>query len=116
MDSSKLPQKNNNQLNQLFENEVVLTLTNGKESLELHFDYEGETIWATQNTIAELFGTTKQNVSKHIKNIIFEGELTESATVNEKLTVQKEGDREVSRTLGFYNLDMIIAVGYRVNF
>lgn len=97
------------------ENEVVLKLTKGQETLELHFDYEHETIWATQNTIAELFGTTKQNVSKHIKNIISKGELEDSATVNEKLTVQNERGREVSRKLFFYNLDMIIAVGYRVN-
>lgn len=70
-----------------------------------------------QLQIAELFQTTKQNVSKHIKAIkaIYEDqELDEQATVNQQLTVQKEGQREVSRSLSFYNLDVILAVGYRV--
>ncbi len=98
-----------------YENEVIFTLTKGKETLELRFDYEGETIWATQNTIVELFSTTKQNISKHIKHIYETKELVESATVNKKLTVQNEGARSVKRELDFYNLDMIIAVGYRVN-
>lgn len=96
-------------------NEVVFTLTKGKETTELRFDYKGETIWATQNTIAELFATTKQNVSKHIKNIYETEELSASATVNKKLTVQIEGERSIKRELDFYNLDVIIAVGYRVN-
>ncbi|PIQ91604.1 MAG: cell filamentation protein Fic [Parcubacteria group bacterium CG11_big_fil_rev_8_21_14_0_20_39_22] len=116
MSKDKKIQKNSNQdFSNSFENEVVLTLTRGKETLELRFDYEGETIWASQNTIAELFKTTKQNVSKHIKNILSEGELTEAGTINEKLTVQSEGGREVSRKLVFYSLDMIISVGYRIN-
>ncbi len=96
-------------------NEVIFTLTKGIETVELHFDYKGETIWATQNTIAELFETTKQNVSKHIKNIYETEELSAVATVNKKLTVQMEGERPIKRELEFYNLDVIIAVGYRVN-
>lgn len=109
-------QKNNKRKNEeISENEIVLKLTSGKETVEFRFDYEKETVWATQNTIAELYRTTKQNVSKHIKNILKEGELPELATVNKKLTVQKEGARDISRELVFYNLDMIIAVGYRVN-
>ena len=72
------------------------------------------TVWLTQAEIAELFQTTKQNVSLHIKNIISERELSEGATVKESLTVQTEGSPVVQRTLTLYNLDAILAVGYRV--
>jgi len=64
--------------------------------------------------MVELFQTTKQNISLHIKNIYEEGELDEIATVKDYLTVQPEGKREVQRNLKFYNLDVIISVGYRV--
>ena len=74
-----------------------------------------ETVWLTLNWMAELFGTSKQNISYHIKNIFEEDELNKKATVKEILTVQKEGEREVSRELEYYNLDAIISVGYRVN-
>lgn len=97
------------------DNEVIFALTKGKDTVELHFDYEGETIWATQNTIAELFATSKQNISKHIAKIYQEEELSPERTVNQKLTVQNEGGRQVRRKVDFYNLDIIIAVGYRVN-
>ncbi len=76
---------------------------------------EGETVWLNQVQLAELFGTTKANVSIHIKNIFKEGELNREGTVKEYLTVQKEGDRDVSRNIDYYNLDIIISVGYRVN-
>lgn len=74
-----------------------------------------ETIWATQNSIAEIFETTKQNVSYHLSNIYREGELVKGATVKEILTVQREGSRNVSRNIEFYNLDVIISVGYRIS-
>lgn len=74
-----------------------------------------ETIWLTQRGMAELFQTTKQNISLHLNNIFKEGELAQEATVKNFLTVQIEGNREVSRELEHYNLDAIIAVGYRVN-
>lgn len=74
-----------------------------------------ENIWLTLNKIAELFETSKQNISYHFQNIFKENELDKNSTVKEILTVQKEGDREVTRDLEFYNLDAIIAVGYRVN-
>ncbi len=70
--------------------------------------------WLSQLEMAELFDTTKQNVSLHIKNILDEGELPESATVKESLTVQTEGARQVQRQTFLYNLYMILAVGYRV--
>jgi len=64
--------------------------------------------------MAELFQTTKQNISLHIKNVFDEGELQENSTVKDYLTVQTEGKREVQRNLKIYNLDVIISVGYRV--
>ncbi len=73
-----------------------------------------ETVWLTQQLMAELFQTTKQNISLHIQNIFEEGELLPEATVKEYLTVRQEGNRQVHRTLEYYNLDMIISVGYRV--
>ncbi len=75
---------------------------------------ENEDVWLTQQLLAELFQTTKQNVSLHIQNIYAERELTPEATVKKSLTVRQEGNREVSRELDYYNLDMIISVGYRV--
>lgn len=81
---------------------------------EISVQFEGETVWLTQQQIAELFDTTKQNVNLHIQNIFNEGELLPEATVKKSLTVQKEGAREVRRQLAYYNLDVIISVGYRI--
>ena len=75
---------------------------------------EDETVWLSQAQMAELFQSTKQNISLHIKNVFDEGELLPTATVKESLTVQKEGERVVSRSVTYYNLDVIISVGYRV--
>ena len=75
---------------------------------------EGQTVWLTQAQMAELFQSTKQNISLHIRNILADGELPASATVKEYLTVQTEGTRKVERSVEHYALDMIIAVGYRV--
>ena len=75
---------------------------------------EGGTVWLSQLELAELFQTSKQNVSLHIKNILGDGELLAEATVKEYLTVQTEGRRQVERSIQLYNLDLILAVGYRV--
>lgn len=75
---------------------------------------QDETVWLTQQSIAELFQTTVPNISMHIRNIFEEGELPPEATVKNFLTVRREGRRDVRRDLEFYNLDMIISVGYRV--
>jgi hypothetical protein len=91
---------------------VLYTSDDGLIRLDLRV--EGHTIWLTQVEIAELFQTTKQNVSLHAKNIFDEGELTPEATVKESLTVQTEGNREVQRSLQLHNLDLILAIGYRV--
>lgn len=92
-----------------------LTFASQNEGNSIEVRFEENTLWLTQQLIAELFGTTKQNVSLHIQNIISDGELAADATVKDFLTVRQEGDRQVSRALEYYNLDMIIAVGYRVN-
>ncbi len=84
-------------------------------AIELRADIQKETIWANLNQIADLFGVQKAAISKHIKNIFETGELIEKATVSKMETVQKEGKRDVVRTLEMYSLDLIIAVGYRVN-
>ena len=94
-------------------NDVILYKTDdGKSAIELHLD--NGTVWLSQQELAELFQTSKQNISKHIKAIFEDGELSEEATVNYKLTVQNEGSRSVQRNVAYYNLDMILAIGYRV--
>ncbi len=77
--------------------------------------YEDETFWLTTKAMAELFGVKTQAITKHLGNIYEEEELTREATCSKKEQVQIEGDREVHRMVDFYNLDAIIAVGYRVN-
>lgn len=74
---------------------------------------EDETLWLTQQQMAELFQTSRTNVVEHIKSIYEGGELAESATCRKFRQVRREGSREVSRELPFYNLDMIISLGYR---
>lgn len=91
---------------------IIYNTEDGKSKIELQV--ENGTIWLNQNEIAELFQTTKQNVSKHIKAIFEDNELDEISTVNYQLTVQNEGNRRIKRELAYYNLDMILAIGYRV--
>ena len=91
---------------------IIYNTEDGKSKISLKL--ENGTVWLSQLEIAELFETTKQNVSKHIKAIFEDGELLEKATVNYQLTVQNEGTREVRRKVAYYNLDMILAIGYRV--
>ena len=91
---------------------IIYQTQDGKTKIDVKI--ENETIWLSQSLMAELFQTTKQNVSLHIKNIFEEGELDEISTVKDYLTVQNEGGREVSRKVAYYNLDVIISVGYRV--
>lgn len=76
---------------------------------------QDETVWLTQKSLAELFETSTQNTTTHLKNIYEDAELQEEATCKEILQVQLEGSREVSRKTKFYNLDAIISVGFRVN-
>lgn len=97
----------------LEQSEIILYQTDdGQTRLDVRF--EGETVWLTQSQMAELFQTSKQNVSLHIQNVFAEKELDRAGTVKEYLTVQPEGGRQVKRGLEHYNLDVIISVGYRV--
>lgn len=91
---------------------LIYQTDDGQVKLDVRL--ENETIWLTQQMIAELFQTTVPNISMHIKNIYNECELQIEATVKDFLTVQQEGNRDVQRKLTYYNLDMIISVGYRV--
>lgn len=93
--------------------EVILYRTDDGKALVQLRAMDG-TVWLSQIEIAELFATTKQNVSLHAKNILEEGELTTEATVKESLTVQTEGGRQVRRSTLLYSLHMILAIGYRV--
>jgi hypothetical protein len=82
--------------------------------VRLQVRLDGQTVWLTQLQMAELFQTSKQNISLHIQNILAEAELEAAATVKQYLTVQPEGARQVRRQVDYYSLDMILAVGYRV--
>lgn len=92
----------------------ILIYQSDAGEVRLEVRLQDETVWLTQNLMAELYQTTKQNISLHVQNIYEEGELSPEATVKEYLTVRQEGSRSVQRRLDYYNLDMIIAVGYRV--
>ena len=85
------------------------------ESISLQVKIEEDTVWLTQAQMVELFGSSKANISEHITNIYQQGELMQSATVRKFRTVRKEGNRMVTRNMDYYNLDMIISVGFRVN-
>lgn len=96
-----------------FSSEFLLYQTeDGQVRLDVRL--QDETVWLTQPLMAELFQTTQQNISQHIRNIFEEGELTPEATHKKFLSVRREGNRDVRRELDYYNLDMIISVGYRV--
>jgi hypothetical protein len=109
----------------LIEDKTEQTMTNEPQSpvllyqtsdgaTRLEVRMEDETVWLSQNQMAELFQTSIPNVSMHIRNVFAEGELQEAATVKDFLTVRQEGSRQVSRSVEHYNLDAIISVGYRV--
>ena len=92
--------------------EVVLYQADN--SIEVEVLLEDETVWLSQAQMVMLFDSSKQNISLHINNIFKEEELEQNSTVKNYLTVQKEGNREVQRLISYYNLDVIISVGYRV--
>lgn len=91
---------------------LIYQTENGKTKIDVRL--EDETVWMTQKSIAELYQTTPQNITLHIKNIYLESELEESSTCKDYLQVRNEGNRTVQRNVRHYNLEMIIAVGYRV--
>lgn len=99
-----MKEENNNRV-------IIYKSTDGKSEIAVQF--EGEMVWLTQQQMAELFKTTKQNVNLHIRNIYNEGELSPEATVKDSLTVQTEGGREVHRQLMYYNLDVIRRLSHK---
>ncbi len=91
---------------------IVYQSEDGQVRLDVRL--QDETVWLTQPMMAELFQTSQQNISQHILRVYEEGELEQEATHKKFLSVRREGNRQVQRNLDFYNLDMIISVGYRV--
>lgn len=96
----------------LTENQIILYQPDSTVRIEVRL--EDDTVWLTQAQMMELFCSTKQNISLHISNIFKEKELNTHSTVKDSLTVQMEGKRKVKRRITYYNLDVIISVGYRV--
>jgi hypothetical protein len=92
---------------------LLYTAADGKVKVEVFI--QDETVWLTQKHMSELFSVDVRTISEHLRNIFDSNELEESATIRKIRIVQKEGTRDVSRELDFYNLDAIIAIGYRVN-
>jgi len=92
---------------------LLYTTPNGNVKVEVFL--HDENLWLSQKKIAELFGVEVPTISYHIKQIYESWELSQNSTIRKFLTVQKEGDRDISRDIEFYNLDMIISIGYRVN-
>ena len=86
-----------------------------ENQVEVEITYDKDSLWLSLNQIAELFDRDKSVISRHIKNIFKEKELSSYATVAKNATVQQEGKRKIARTIEYYNLDVIIAVGYRVS-
>ncbi len=95
------------------ENEIIIYQPD--ENLALDVRVEDESVWLTQSQIVELFDSSKANISEHLKHIFDSGELAKEATVRKFRTVRREGNRSVTRNIDFFNLDVIISVGYRVN-
>lgn len=93
----------------------VVVFKDGELSLEVKVSSKEETVWLTQQQMAELFNSSRTNIVEHINHIYGDGELVKESTCQDFRQVRKEGNREVTRTIPFYNLDMIISVGYRVN-
>jgi len=91
---------------------IIYQTADGQTAIDVRL--ENETVWLNQAQMVELFQTTKQNVSLHLNNVFKEGELEAASTVKEFLTVRQEGTRNVCRMVKYYNLDVIISVGYRV--
>ena len=92
---------------------LIFTTQSGADGIEVR--YEDETIWLTQKLMAALFDVTVPTINEHLKNIFAQEEITPDATIRKFRTVRMEGQREVARSIDYYNLDAIISVGYRVN-
>lgn len=102
----------NNELDKDYGDILIYTADNGNTKIDVNFI--DETVWLSQQKMAELFKTSRTNIVEHIRNIYDEGELDKNSTCRDFRQVRKEGNRNVSRNIPFYNLDMIISLGYRV--
>ena len=96
-------------------NSEIILYTSSTGEIKVEVVLQDETVWLTQKAMGELFGVVKSTISEHVSNIYESRELEKKATVRKFRTVQLEAKREVTRNIEYYNLDMIIAVGYRVN-
>lgn len=96
------------------ENQHFIIFKTEDNKVEVDVRFQDETVWLTLDQMSALFDRDKSTISRHIKNVFDEGELQRAATVANFATVQMEGDREVTRNIEYYNLDVIISVGYRV--
>lgn len=96
------------------DNKIIIYQTDDGK-IQLDVKLENDTVWLTQNQMIDLFDSSKGNISEHIKHIYEDGELSEDATVRKFRTVRLEGKRQVTRNIAYYNLDLIISLGYRVN-
>jgi hypothetical protein len=106
--TEKSSMKNSKQKSQI----IIYKTENGRTKIDVRFD--GKTVWLTQKLLAELFQVAVPTINEHIKNIYQEAELEKKATIRKFRIVQKEGERQIARKVDFYNLDLIISVGYRV--
>ena len=95
------------------DNQIIIYQSEDGET-RIDVKFSGETMWLSQQQMAELYQTTRTNIVQHIRNIYADGELDEQATCKKFLQVRQEGSREVTRDIPFYNLDMIISLGYRI--
>jgi len=95
-------------------NGEIILYKNKEGSIKIDVRLEDETVWLTQEQMGQLFGKVKSTISEHVKNIYEDKELEKNSTVRKFRTVRIEGNREVDRDLEYYNLDVIISVGYRV--
>ena len=95
-------------------NGEIVIYQNQDGQIKLDVRLEDETVWLTQAQLCALFQKSKATISEHIKNVFSEGELIQDSTVRKFRTVQQEGTRNIERDLEYYNLDVIISVGYRV--
>ncbi|GBU25590.1 hypothetical protein R83H12_02240 [Fibrobacteria bacterium R8-3-H12] len=94
---------------------LTFIAASGDSPSSVEMRYQNENIWLTQKMMAELYGVTVAAINQHIKRIFDDGELTQDSTIKKYLIVQIEGNRQVSREIDHYNLQMIIAVGFKVN-
>ena len=92
---------------------LIFSGQKGENSIEVRI--AEETVWLSQKFMGELFAVTASTINEHLKNLYSQGEISQQATIRNFRIVQKEGSRQVTRNVEFYNLDTIIAVGFRVN-